>query len=148
MKTPAVVLTPPGSDPHLEVAHPAVALAVGQVWLATGSDLGGSLRTPASFCGVVGLRPSPGRVAHGPKTDAFDTLSVEGPMARNVGDLALMLDAMTGAAAGDPLALPPSERAFSAAVAARSAGCSYAFDEMFVYGSTLSGIVSGISHGD
>jgi len=96
----------------------AVALAVGQVWLATGSDLGGSLRTPASFCGVVGLRPSPGRVAHGPKMDAFDTLSVEGPMARNVGDLALMLDAMTGAAAGDPLALPPPERAFSAAVAA------------------------------
>ncbi len=96
----------------------AVALAVGQVWLATGSDLGGSLRTPASFCGVAGLRPSPGRVAHGPKVDAFDTLSVEGPMARNVGDLALMLDAMTGSAVGDPLALPPPERPFSAAVAA------------------------------
>ena len=96
----------------------AVALALGQVWLATGSDLGGSLRTPASFCGVVGLRPSPGRVAHGPKPDAFDTLSVEGPMARNVGDLALMLDAMTGTAAGDPLALPPPEHAFSAGVAA------------------------------
>lgn len=96
----------------------AVALAVGQVWLATGSDLGGSLRTPASFCGVVGLRPSPGRVAHGPKADAFDTLSVEGPMARNVGDLALMLDAMTGSAVGDPLALPPPARPFSAAVAA------------------------------
>ena len=44
----------------------AAALAAGQAWLATGSDLGGSLRTPASFCGVVGLRPSPGRVASGP----------------------------------------------------------------------------------
>lgn len=43
----------------------AVALATGQVWLATGSDLGGSLRTPASFCSVIGLRPSPGRVAAG-----------------------------------------------------------------------------------
>lgn len=99
----------------------AVALAVGQVWLATGSDLGGSLRTPASFCGVVGLRPSPGRVANGPKMDAFDTLAVEGPMARNVGDLALMLDAMVGDAAGDPLALPPPARSFSAAVAAPAA---------------------------
>ena len=60
----------------------AVALATGQVWLATGSDLGGSLRTPASFCSVVGLRPSPGRVANGPNERPFGTLSVEGPMGR------------------------------------------------------------------
>src|SRR4249919_523821 len=71
----------------------AVALATRQVWLATGSDLGGSLRTPASFCSVVGLRPSPGRVARGPAELPFDTLSVEGPMARDVADSALMLDA-------------------------------------------------------
>ena len=45
------------------------ALAAGQIWLATGSDLGGSLRIPASFCSVVGLRPTPGRVAHGPRAD-------------------------------------------------------------------------------
>ena len=45
----------------------AVALATGMAWLADGSDLGGSLRTPAAFCGVVGLRPSPGRVPHGPR---------------------------------------------------------------------------------
>jgi amidase len=96
----------------------AVALATGQVWLANGSDLGGSLRTPASFCGVVGLRPSPGRIAHGPKSDAFDTLAVEGPMARNVADVALMLDAMVGLDAGDPLALEPPARSFSAHVAA------------------------------
>jgi len=96
----------------------AVALAVGQVWLANGSDLGGSLRTPASFCGVVGLRQSPGLVAHGPKADAFDTLAVDGPMARNVGDLALMLDAMVGADPRDPLAVHPPARSFSDHVAA------------------------------
>ena len=94
----------------------AVALATGEVWLAHGSDLGGSLRTPASFCSVAGLRPSPGRVAAGPQADAFDTLSVQGPMARNVGDLALMLDAMVGADPGDPLALPAPFRAFTSHV--------------------------------
>lgn len=66
-----------------------------QVWLATGGDLGGSLRIPASFCGVVGIRPSVGRVTQ--SFTAFTALkAVSGPMARNVGDLALLLDAMTG----------------------------------------------------
>src|SRR3954465_11047808 len=83
----------------------AVALAAHQVWLATGSDLGGSLRTPASFCSVVGLRPSPGRVAAGPREQNFDTLSVNGPMARNVEDVALMLDAMVGWHLEDPISL-------------------------------------------
>ncbi len=83
----------------------AVALATGMAWLATGSDMGGSLRLPAAFCGVVGLRPSPGRVARGPVADPFSTLSVEGPMARDVADVALLLDAMTGSRAADPLAL-------------------------------------------
>ncbi len=90
----------------------AVALATGQVWLATGSDLGGSLRIPASFCSVVGLRPSPGRVARGPVSMPFDFLSVEGPMARNVGDVALMLDAMSGWHAFDPISLPDSSSSF------------------------------------
>ncbi|MDX6533328.1 MAG: amidase [Gaiellales bacterium] len=85
----------------------AVALATHQVWLATGSDLGGSLRTPASFCGVVGIRPSPGLVARGPGDRPFDTLSVEGPMARNVADAALMLDVMAGAHPEDPIAYDP-----------------------------------------
>ena len=85
----------------------AVALAARQVWLATGSDLGGSLRTPASFCSVVGLRPSPGRIARGPAEQPFDTLTVEGPMARDVADAALMLDAMAGPHPEDPLAVPP-----------------------------------------
>jgi amidase len=96
----------------------AVALATRQVWLATGSDLGGSLRTPASFCSVVGLRPSPGRVARGPAERPFDTLSVEGPMARDVADCALMLDTMAGPHPEDPLALPEPGEAFLAAALA------------------------------
>src|SRR5690606_18066319 len=79
----------------------AAALLTGEVWLATGSDLGGSLRVPAAFCNVVGLRPSPGRVAHGPTQLPFDGLSVDGPMARNVLDCALMLDAQAGQHARD-----------------------------------------------
>jgi amidase len=84
----------------------AVALATGMAWLAHGSDMGGSLRNPASFCGVVGLRPSLGRVAKTPGAKIDATLSVEGPMARNVEDLALLLDAMCGAHPLDPLSLP------------------------------------------
>ena len=94
----------------------AVALATGQVWLATGSDLGGSLRTPAAFCSVVGLRPSPGRVARAPSRLPFDNLAVHGPMGRTVGDVALMLDAMAGAHVEDPLALPAPARPFVEAV--------------------------------
>lgn len=85
----------------------AVALATGEIWLANGSDLGGSLRTPAAFCSVVGLRPSPGRVPHGPVASPFQTLAVEGPMARDVRDLALLLDAQAGFDARDPLSFDP-----------------------------------------
>ena len=91
----------------------AAALASGQVWLATGSDLGGSLRLPASFNAVLGLRPSPGCVARGPDSLPFATLSVEGPMARTAADLALMLDAMSGAHVFDPLAVPAPARSYS-----------------------------------
>ncbi len=79
------------------------ALASGSVWLATGNDLGGSLRTPAAFNGIVGLRPGPGRVPRGMRLPSMDTLWVEGPMARNVDDLALMLDAGVGQQIDDPL---------------------------------------------
>ncbi len=81
----------------------AAALASGMAWLATGSDLGGSLRNPASWCGVTGLRPTAGLVAHGPSNLPYDTLSVDGPMARNTEDLALFLDAMSGLDTRDPL---------------------------------------------
>ena len=79
------------------------ALASGSVWLATGNDLGGSLRTPAAFNGIVGLRPGPGRVPRVMRLPSMDTLWVEGPMARNVDDLALMLDAGVGQQIDDPL---------------------------------------------
>ena len=84
----------------------AVALATGMAWLAHGSDMGGSLRNPASFCGIVGLRPSIGRVAHTPAAAIDRNLGVQGPMARNVEDLALLLDAMSGEHPADPLSLP------------------------------------------
>jgi amidase len=93
----------------------AVALATGMAWLAHGSDMGGSLRNPASFCGVVGMRPSIGRVAHTPKSKLDRTLGVQGPMARNVEDLALFLDAMSGEHPADPLSLPALPTSFLSA---------------------------------
>lgn len=83
----------------------AVALACGMIPIADGSDMGGSLRNPASFCSVVGLRPSPGRVPRVPATDGWSTLSVHGPMARNVSDLALFLSAMAGPDSRAPLSI-------------------------------------------
>jgi amidase len=74
----------------------AVALATGMGPLAQGSDLGGSLRMPAAFCGVVGFRTTPGLVPVYPRDLAWDLLSVTGPMARTVGDTALMLAAIAG----------------------------------------------------
>jgi amidase len=84
----------------------AVALATGMAWLAHGTDMGGSLRNPASFCGVVGLRPSIGRVARTPTFKIDRNLTVHGPMARNIEDVALLLDAMSGEYPADPLSLP------------------------------------------
>ena len=74
----------------------AVALACGMVPIADGSDNGGSLRNPSAFCSVVGFRTSPGRVASEAKGNAWSTLSVTGPMARNVADTALLLSVMAG----------------------------------------------------
>jgi amidase len=74
----------------------AVALACGMVPLADGSDLGGSLRNPAGFCNVVGFRTSPGRVPVYPSTPGSSALSVEGPMARTVQDVALLLSVLAG----------------------------------------------------
>ena len=93
----------------------AVALATGTAWLAHGTDMGGSLRNPASFCGVVGLRPSIGRVAHSPAFKIDRNLTVHGPMARNVEDLALLLDAMSGEHPADPLSLPSLPSSFLSA---------------------------------
>jgi amidase len=89
----------------------AVALACGMLPLADGTDLGGSLRNPSSFCNVVGFRPSPGRV---PRLNARpgDTLTVHGPMARDVDDLALLLSVMAGPDRRDPLSLAEPGTAF------------------------------------
>jgi amidase len=88
------------------------------VVLADGSDLGGSLRNPASFCNVVGLRPSPGRVPSWPVSDVADWLAVDGPMGRTVADVALLLAVMSGPDPRVPLSLdaPPPPLADPAAV--------------------------------
>jgi amidase len=89
----------------------AVALACGMVSLADGSDFGGSLRAPAAWCNVAGLRPSPGRVPSYPTKLPWSTLSVHGPMARTVADLALFLAAIAGPDPRSPIAIEvPPER--------------------------------------
>jgi amidase len=91
----------------------AVALACGMLPIADGTDMGGSLRNPASFCNVVGLRPSAGRVPVWPSTMAWSTLSVEGPMARSAADAALLLSAMAGPDPRSPIALAESGARFA-----------------------------------
>ena len=83
----------------------AVALATRMLPIADGSDMGGSLRNPAAFNNVVGFRPSPGRVPSWPKGMAWGTMGVEGPMARTVQDIALMLSALAGPDKRSPIAL-------------------------------------------
>ena len=84
----------------------AAALATGMLPIADGSDLGGSLRNPAGYCNVVGFRPSPGRVPIWPSQAAWFPMGVQGPMARNVTDVALMLSAIAGPDARAPISLP------------------------------------------
>ncbi len=83
----------------------AVALACGMMPLADGSDMGGSLRNPGNFCNIVGLRPSPGRVPVWPDEVPWFPLPVEGPMARNVEDVALMLSVIAGPDSRSPIAI-------------------------------------------
>lgn len=96
----------------------AVAVATGMAWVAHGSDHGGSLRGPATLCSVVGIRPSPGRVTRGTSNNLFSPLSVQGPMARNVPDLALILDTMAGYCPLDPMTFDAPAKSFADAVAA------------------------------
>jgi amidase len=103
--------TPAGSS-----GGAASALAAGLCPLAGGSDLGGSLRTPASFCGVVGLRPSIGRVPSYPSQMVWDSMGVDGPMARTVEDTALMLSVMAGRDDRVPMSQPADPDEFLVAV--------------------------------
>jgi amidase len=82
----------------------AVALATGMVPIATGSDMGGSLRNPAAFCGIVGFRPTPGLVPNENRSLGWSPLPVLGPMARTVADTSLLLAAMVSDDSRDPLA--------------------------------------------
>ncbi len=88
----------------------AVAVACGMAPLAIGSDFGGSLRIPASFCGVVGMRPTPGRVPCSTLAVGHSPLWTEGPMARSVADAALCMTAIEGDALDDPRAAPLSNK--------------------------------------
>jgi amidase len=83
----------------------AVALACGMIPIADGSDMGGSLRNPASFCNVVGFRTSPGRVPIWPAFAGWFPISVQGPMARTVRDVALMLSAIAGPDPRSPISI-------------------------------------------
>ncbi|WP_083225623.1 amidase [Neptunicoccus sediminis] len=94
----------------------AASLAAGEVWLSHGSDHGGSLRTPAAFCGIVGMRPSPGRISSGNFDNLYMIEGAQGPMARSTRDCALFLDAMAGFDARYPLSIPAPETSFQDAV--------------------------------
>ncbi len=92
----------------------AAALAAGLVPVAEGSDMGGSLRNPAAFCNVVGLRPTPGRVPTWPAAMGWSTLSVQGPMGRTVADVALTLSAIAGPDPRVPISLADDPAGFAA----------------------------------
>ena len=100
----------------------AAALAAGFVPLADGSDMGGSLRNPAAFCNVVGLRPTPGRVPSWPASMAWSQLSVQGPMGRTVADVALQLSVLAGPDPRVPIALSDDPTGFAAPLPSSAAG--------------------------
>ncbi|HEX2829813.1 MAG TPA: amidase [Burkholderiales bacterium] len=110
---------PPARNPWQRGHHPGgsssgsgSALAAGMVPLALGTDTGGSVRNPAGACGIVGLKPTYGLVSRRGVFPLSFTLDHVGPMARSVGDIALMLDAMAGYDAGDPGSTPSSTVAY------------------------------------
>ena len=106
------------------------ALAAGMAPLAQGSDTGGSIRTPASFCGVYGIKPTFGRVPRVSRPDAFEAqapFSHVGPMARTVADAALMLDVMAGPHPEDPFSLPDTGEDYLAATEAGIEGLDVAY---------------------
>ena len=105
----------------------AVALASGMISIADGTDLGGSLRNPASFCNLVGIRPSVGRVPSWPESLGWYTMSVPGPMARTVQDVALAMAAMSGPDDRSPISLEAPGEMFLNPLARSFKGCKIAF---------------------
>jgi amidase len=93
----------------------AAAVAAGLCALAQGSDGGGSIRGPAACCGLVGIKPSRGRVTHAPVGNRLAGIATNGPIARTVADAAALLDVMSGYVTGDPYWLPNPEPSFLAA---------------------------------
>jgi amidase len=100
----------------------AAALAAGFAPVAEGSDMGGSLRNPAAFCNVVGLRPTPGRVPTWPAPIGWSQLSVQGPMGRTVADVALQLSVIAGRDRRVPIALDDDPAGFAAPLPERLDG--------------------------
>src|ERR1700681_1567342 len=98
----------------------AVALACGMIPLADGSDMGGSLRNPPNFCNVVGIRCSPGRVPNVPTNLGWFTLSVPGPVARNVTDCAFFLSVLAGYDHHSPISIEQTGEQFAKPLEGRS----------------------------
>ena len=109
----------------------AAALAAGMLPIADGSDFGGSLRNPASFCNVVGLRPSAGRVPSWPAVNAWFSLPVLGPMARTVEDAALLLSAIAGPDRRAPLSIAEPGSVFAQPLARDFRGVKVAWSADF-----------------
>lgn len=93
----------------------ASALAAGLCAVSQGSDGGGSIRGPVACCGLVGIKPSRGRVTHAPVGDRLNGIATNGPIGRTVADTAALLDVMSGYVIGDPYWLPNPEKSFLAA---------------------------------
>lgn len=124
-----LAMTPGGSS-----GGSAAALGARMVPFASGTDMGGSLRNPASFCNVVGFRPSAGVVPQGPSESAWASLAVDGPMARSVDDVALMLSVVAGFDPWSPIAWPGDGSCFRPPLRAEVRGLRVA------WGSALGGL--------
>ena len=109
----------PGRSPGGSSGGSGAAVAAGMTPLALGTDMGGSIRIPAAFCGVVGLKPTHGLVARGPCFEEARTLNVVGPMARTVRDVALCLDVIAGVDPADNLSVARAPVRHRDAVAGR-----------------------------
>lgn len=105
----------------------AAAVATGLCAISQGSDAGGSVRGPAFCCGLVGIKPSRGRVSDAPVGDRISGIAAVGPIARTVADAAALLDAISGYVTGDPYWLPQLETSFYAATTAPPSSLKIAF---------------------